>query len=390
MISRSDRLPPSLPHRITLVWLAVAALLPLLLLVSCSPAEDASTATDPSASSGDATGTADQATDPNAGEPNAGDAVVNVYSARHYDTDDALIERFKAETGIDVQVIEGDSAALLERLRREGEDSPADLFITVDAGRLAQAEAEGVFQPIESAVIEERIPDNLRHPEGLWFGLTKRARVLVVAKDRVEAGAITTYEQLADPAWRGRVLIRSSSNIYNQSLMGSILAAHGEDEALAWCEGLVANLARKPQGGDRDQIRALAAGEGDVAVVNSYYLAKMLADDASPEDRAAAEQVAVVFPNQGDRGTHVNLSGAGVVRGAPHRDQAVRFLEYLTSPEAQAVFAGGNKEYPAARGVPSVPELEAFGDFEEDSLNASIYGDNNRAALMLMDRCGWR
>ena len=313
--------------------------------------------------------------------------VVNVYSARHYDTDDALYESFKQQTGIAVNLIEADSAALLERLRREGEQSPADVFVAVDAGRLHQAEQEGIFAAVESATLDQRIPENLRHPEGLWFGLTKRARIIVYAKDRVQPGEIASYEDLADPKWKGRVLIRSSSNIYNQSLMGSILAAHGEEAAEAWCEGLVANLARKPQGGDRDQIRAVAAGEGDVAVANSYYLAKMLA--GSEEDRAVAEQVAVVFPNQGDRGTHVNISGAGVVQGAPNHANAVRFIEFLASPEAQTVFAGGNKEYAVASGNESVPELAAFGEFGEDSLNASVFGANNQRALMLMDRCGW-
>ncbi|MEM7353907.1 MAG: Fe(3+) ABC transporter substrate-binding protein [Acidobacteriota bacterium] len=313
--------------------------------------------------------------------------VVNVYSARHYDTDDALYEEFKKQTGIEVNLIEADSAALLERLRREGDQSPADVFIAVDAGRLHQAEQESIFDPVQSEVLSQRIPENLRHPQGLWFGLTKRARVIVYAKDRVQPEEIGSYEDLADAKWKGRVLIRSSSNIYNQSLMGSILAAHGEEAAEAWCKGLVANMARKPQGGDRDQIRAVAAGEGDVAVVNTYYLAKMLA--GSEEDKAVAEQVAVVFPNQADRGTHVNLSGAGVVKGAPNRDNAVAFIEFLASPKSQAVFAGGNKEYAVSLSNESVPELAEYGEFTEDALNASEFGANNQQSLMVMDRCGW-
>ncbi len=316
------------------------------------------------------------------------DGVVNVYSARHYDVDDEVYESFTRETGIKVNIIEGDSAALLERLRREGEQSPADVFIAVDAGRLYQAEQEGIFDPVESEILSQRIPANLRHPDGLWFGLTKRARILVYAKDRVQPGEINSYEDLADPKWKGRVLIRSSSNIYNQSLMGSILAAHGEEAAEAWCRDLVANMARKPQGGDRDQVRAVAAGEGDVAVANSYYLAHM--SSGSPEDQAAAAKVGVVFPNQDDRGTHVNISGAGVVKGAPNRDNAIRLLEHLTDETAQQLFAGGNKEYPAVAGYATVPELEAFGEFQEDTLNASVFGSNNQQALMIMDRCGWR
>ena len=319
-----------------------------------------------------------------------GEQVVNVYSARHYDTDDQLYAMFKEQTGIEVKVIDGDSAALLERLRREGEQSPADLFIAVDAGRLHQAESEGIFVPANSALLKERIPENLRHPDGLWFGLTKRARVIVYAKDRVGADEIRRYEDLADPKWKNRVLIRSSSNVYNMSLMGSIIAAHGEAEAEEWCRGLVANFARPPQGGDRDQIRAIAAGEGDVAVVNTYYLAQMLAPDASPEDQAAAAAVGVIFPNQGDRGTHVNISGAGLVKGGPNPENTVRFLEFLTGPEAQRILAGDNKEYPVAIGYEWVAELQGFGEFKEDSLNTSVFGANNQDALMTMDRCGWR
>lgn len=322
--------------------------------------------------------------------PENAEKVVNVYSARHYDTDDHLYSIFKEQTGIEVKVIDGDSAALLERLRREGEQSPADVFIAVDAGRLHHAESEGIFAPASSEILEQRIPASLRHPDGLWFGLTKRARVIVYAKDRVQPDEITSYEDLADPKWKGRVLIRSSSNVYNLSLMGSIIAAHGEEGAETWCQGLVANMARPPQGGDRDQVRAVAAGEGDVAVVNTYYLAQMLAADAKPEDQAAAAKVGIIFPNQDNRGTHVNISGAGLVRGGPHTENATRFLEFLTSPEAQMILAGDNKEYPVALGYEWVEELQGFGEFKEDSLNASVFGANNQNALMTMDRCGWR
>ena len=360
----------------------------LLLLATCvacgSADKPADSAAEPAATPDNA------APDGQAGAESATGGVVNVYSARHYDTDDQLYANFEAETGIKVQVIEGDSAALLERLRREGEQSSADLFIAVDAGRLNQAEKEGIFDGVDSAVLNERIPASLRHPDGLWFGLTKRARVIVRAKDRVADGEISSYEDLADPKWKGKVLIRSSSNIYNQSLVGSILAAHGEEATEKWCEGVVANMARKPQGGDRDQVRALAAGEGDVAVVNSYYLGQMVAAADKPEDQEAAAQVAVVFPNQDDRGTHVNISGAGVVRGAPNRDNAIRLLEYLTSESAQKMLADVNKEYPIVASYTPVAELAAFGTFKEDSVNASVFGANGQDALRLMDRCGWR
>lgn len=351
--------------------------LPLLVLVLLAWACSAPPPSEPTAETG-------------ASPESEGQQVVNVYSARHYDTDDQLYAMFEEQTGIEVRVIEGDSAALLERLRREGEQSPADIFIAVDAGRLHHAESEGIFAPASSEVLAERIPANLRHPDGLWFGLTKRARVIVYAKDRVNPEELSRYEDLADAKWKGRVLIRSSSNVYNMSLMGSILAAHGEAEAESWCRGLVANMARPPQGGDRDQIRAIAAGEGDVAVVNTYYLAQMLAPEASPEDQAAGAAVGVIFPNQEDRGTHVNISGAGLVKGAPNPQNAVRFLEFLTSPEAQRILAGDNKEYPVAIGYEWVEELQGFGEFKEDSLNTSIFGANNQNALMTMDRCGWR
>lgn len=313
---------------------------------------------------------------------------VNVYSARHYDTDDRIYQEFEKQTGIKVNLLEGNSDALLERLKREGRRSPADVFITVDAGRLHQAEQQGVFQPVESKVLAERIPEHLRHPDGLWFGLTKRARIILRSKDRVPEGEITTYEDLAKPEWKGRVLIRSSSNVYNQSLVGSLIEAHGEEATEQWCRGLVANLARVPQGGDRDQIAAVAAGEGDVAVSNSYYYARML--NGTPEEKAAAAKVAVVFPNQQDRGTHVNLSGAGVVASAPNKENAVRFLEFLAGDLAQEVFAAGNNEYPVVAGVKKVPVLEQFGDFKEDAVNAAAFGNNNPAAIRIMDRAGWR
>lgn len=316
------------------------------------------------------------------------DGEVNVYSARHYDTDDALIRKFTEETGIKVNIIEGNSDTLLARIKQEGDLSPADVFITVDAGRLRQAEEKGVFEPTTSKVLEARIPASLRHPDGLWFGLTKRARIMVVSTDRVPEDATIDYEDLSDPEWKGRVLIRSSSNIYNQSLVASIIEAAGPEAAEAWCRGVVGNLARVPQGGDRDQIRGVAAGEGDVAVVNHYYLARMIG--GSEADRAAASKVRVVFPNQKNRGTHVNVSGAGVVKGAPNRENAVRFIEFLASNDSQARFASGNQEYPVVEGIEITPVLTGFGPYKSDRLNAAKLGENNKAAVRIMDRAGWR
>ena len=313
---------------------------------------------------------------------------VNVYSARHYDTDDVIYQKFTETTGIEVRLIEGNSDALLERLKREGKRSPADVFITVDAGRLFKAEQQGVFQPDQSTILETRIPASLRHPEGLWFGLTKRARVILRSKARVQPGEITSYEALAEPKWKGRVLIRSSSNVYNQSLVGSLIEVHGEAQAEAWCRGVVTNFARKPQGGDRDQIKAVAAGEGDVAIANSYYYARMLS--GTKEEQEAAAKVQIVFPNQDDRGTHVNISGIGVVKTSPNKANAIKFIEYLTSKEAQRVFAAGNNEYPVVKGVETVPVLKKFGTFKEDVLNPAVFGRNNQKAVRMMDRAAWR
>ena len=314
--------------------------------------------------------------------------VVNVYSARHYDTDDRIYSAFEERTGIKVRLIEGKSDALLARLKREGKRSPADVFITVDAGRLFQAERQRVFQPISSKRLMTRVPANLRHPKGLWFGLTKRARIILRSKERVKEGEITSYEDLAKPKWKGRVLIRSSSNVYNQSLVGSMIVAHGVKGAEAWCRGLVANMARKPQGGDRDQIKGVAAGEADVAVANSYYYARMLS--GTPAEKAAAAKVAVVFPNQDGRGTHVNLSGVGVCAHAPNKANAIKFVEFLSGELAQKTFAAGNNEYPVVRGVETVPVLRNFGTFKEDAVNAAAFGNNNLTAVRSMDRAGWR
>ncbi|WP_207483437.1 Fe(3+) ABC transporter substrate-binding protein [Arenibaculum pallidiluteum] len=316
-------------------------------------------------------------------------AEVNVYSARHYDTDRALYDTFARNTGIKVNLIEGGEDQLIERMRNEGANSPADVLITVDAGRLWRARDAGLLQPTKSAVIEEKVPAHLRDPEGYWTGVAKRARVIIYNKDKVQPSEITSYEGLADPKWKGRLLIRSSTNVYNQSLVGSMLAAHGEKKTEDWARGIVANLARPPQGGDTDQIKAVAAGEGDVAVSNTYYLARLL-NSSKPEEKALGQKLGVVFPNQGDRGTHVNISGAGVAKSAPNRENAIKFIEYLVSPEAQKMFAGRSFEYPVVKGVEADATIASWGEFKEDQLNASIYGRNNAEALKITDRAGWK
>lgn len=316
-------------------------------------------------------------------------AEVNLYSSRHYDADVEMYAAFTNQTGIEVNLIEGDADQLIERIKAEGQNSPADVLITVDAGRLQRADAAGILEPLASAVLNDRIPAHLLHPDGKWYGLSQRVRAIVYAKDRVDPAEITSYEDLADPRWQGRVCIRSSGNIYNQSLVASMIEADGIEATEAWAEGLVANLARDPQGGDTDQIQAVAAGECDLAVVNHYYLVRLMTSD-QPEEQDIAAAVGIVFPNQDGRGAHANISGAGVVATAPNRDNAITFLEYLTTPEAQAYFAEGNHEYPVIEGVKLDPVLEEWGTFKTDTLNAAKLGENNAEAVKLMDRAGWK
>ncbi len=325
---------------------------------------------------------------PGASVVGAEEQVLNLYTSRHYQTDEALYSGFTKETGIKINRIEGKDDALIERIKSEGANSPAVVLITVDAGRLWRAEQAGLLRSLRSKVLEERVPASLRHPDGQWFGFSQRARLIFYDKKRIQAGEIETYEDLADPRWRGEVCIRSSGNIYNLSLLGSMIAADGEAAAEAWATGVVANFARAPQGGDTDQIRAVAAGECGIAVANSYYYARLLRS-SKDSDRAAAQAVGVVFPNQKGRGTHINISGGGVLKAAPHPDAAVRFLEYLASDEAQRFFSAGNNEYPVAVGVAPNATLSALGDFKADTLNVASLGENQPLAQRIFDRAGW-
>ena len=316
------------------------------------------------------------------------ESVVNVYSSRHYDTDLRLYDDFTAATGIVVNRIEAGADELIERIQSEGEFSPADLLITVDAGRLWRAEQAGIFAPVSSEILQNRIPDNLRHPGGLWFGLSKRARVIIYNRDAGKPESLATYADLADPAHRGKLCIRSSGNIYNISLLAGIVARDGVEAAEAWAGDVVANFARPPQSNDTGQIRAVASGECTIAVVNSYYLARLASSEDSAE-RDVAAAVGIVFPDQQGHGTHVNISGAGVVRTAPNRDNAVRFLEYLTSDEAQQYFADGNHEYPVVAGLAGSSAIMALGEFTGDELDAAELGEHQAEAIMIFDRVGW-
>lgn len=318
-----------------------------------------------------------------------GQETVNVYSARHYDSDQVLFDAFTEETGIQVNLIEATAEELVERIRGEGANSPADVIITVDAGNLWRADQAGLLASVDSETLNAAIPENLRHPEGKWFGLATRARVIIYNKETVSPEELSTYEDLASETWQGRLCIRSSTNIYNQSLLASIIASNGEEAAEAWAQGIVNNMAREPEGGDTDQIKAVAAGECDVAVANDYYLARLLASD-DPADQEVANAVGIFFPNQEDRGTHINISGAAVVATAPNRDNAVAFVEFLASPEAQQIFAEQNNEYPAVAGVAASSIIEGFGEFKADTLNVAMYGENNPLAVQMFDRVGWK
>lgn len=315
------------------------------------------------------------------------DEVVNVYSARHYDTDMALYEEFTRQTGIEVNLIEGGSDALIERILNEGEFSPADMLITVDAGRLWRAGENDIFQAIESKVLNNRVPQNLRDPQGFWFGLSKRVRVIAFNKAAGLPVTVTRYEDLANPALTSSVCMRSSSNIYNLSLMSSIIEAHGARAAEDWARGVVANFARAPQGNDTAQLRAVASGECGITVANTYYVGRLIGSD-DPKNNAITDALTIVFPNQGDRGAHVNISGAGVTRYAPNKENAIRFLEYLTSDFAQRLFAKGNNEYPIVG--PTSGPVASLGPFEEDTINSAVLGQRQAEAVRVFDRAGWQ
>jgi iron(III) transport system substrate-binding protein len=315
---------------------------------------------------------------------------LNIYSSRHYKTDEALYEGFTKLTGIKINRIEAGEDALIERVRNEGARSPGDLLITVDAGRLWRAEQFGLFQPVKSAVLEERIPQNLREPGGHWYGFSTRARVIAYSKARVKPGEIENYEQLADARWKGRVCMRSSTNIYNLSLMGALVDHLGEAKAEAWAKGVRENLAQEPRGGDSDQLKAVAGGQCDVTLSNQYYYARLVRSD-KPDEKAVADKLAIVMPNQKSWGTHVNISGAGVLKHAPHRDAAIRFLEYLASDAAQRYFADGNNEWPVvARVRVDNPVLASIGDFKRDLLNVAVLGRNQPTSQKIYDRVAWK
>jgi iron(III) transport system substrate-binding protein len=322
--------------------------------------------------------------------------VLNLYSARHYSTDEALYDNFTKATGIRINRVDADDAGILNRLKAEGAASPADVILLVDAARLYRGEQDGLFLPIKSKLLDEAIPAQLRarpNADGAsaWFGFSTRARIIAYDKTKLKREDVDSYEKLADPRFKGQVCIRSGAHPYNLSLIGALLEHLGEARTEAWIQGLKANLARPPKGGDTDQLRAVASGECALAVSNSYYMARIL-KSTRPEDQAVAERVGIVFPNQGSWGTHVNISGGGVARHAKNRDAAQRFLEYLASPEAQAYFANGNNEWPTVKGAPvDNPALRAMGgaNFKSETIPVAAVGANVARVQALLDRAGF-
>lgn len=320
----------------------------------------------------------------------AQDKVLNLYSARHYDTDEALYAGFTQATGIRIDRIEAGDDQLLERIRNEGANSPGDVLLIVDAARLTSAEQAGLFAPVQSKLLEARIPANFRHAHGQWYGFSSRARVIVYDPRTVKPEDVRSYRGLALPVNRGKVCTRPGSHPYMLSLVSAMIEHLGEAQAEAWARGVVANFARPPRGGDTDQIRAVASGECAIALTNSYYWVRLLRSK-KPEDQAVVQAVRMAWPDQQGHGTHMNISGGGLMRHAPNRDNAIRFLEYLASDAAQAYFAGGNNEWPVVKSATvNNPELAGLGTFKADPLHVGVLGTHLAAAQRLVDRVGWK
>lgn len=314
---------------------------------------------------------------------------VNIYSARHYESDKELYARFQQETGIQVNVVSANAPELIERIKREGAATEADLFITVDGGVLHSAKAAGILQPISSPLVLGNVPASLRDKDNAWVGLTYRARIIVYSKDRVSPSRLSTYEDLASPQWKGKVLARPSSSLYDQSLLASLIALNGEKEALAWVRGFTANFARPPKGNDRSQAKDIAAGLGDVALMNTYYIGQML-NSKDPEEVKAAQSIGLFFPNQKGTGTHINVSGIALTRHAKNQANALQLVEFLTSVPAQELLSTGNYEYPVNPKAKTAPLLAGWGDFKKQSVDFSVLGIHNAKAIQIFTEGGWK
>ena len=315
-------------------------------------------------------------------------ADLNIYTHRHYDSDKLLFKKFSDLTGIKINVIKGGADQLIQRLISEGKNSPADILLTVDAGRLHRAKSLGLLKQVNSKILIKNVPSNMRDYDNYWFGLTVRARIIAYSKERVSKNELSTYEDLANPKWKGRIVVRSSNNIYNQSLMASIINANGSDRALDWARSIKKNMARKPRGNDRDQARAVASGIADLAIINTYYLG-ILENSTDPKDREVAKKLGVFFPNQNNRGTHINVSGGAVTASSKNVKEALKFLEFLTDEQNQKIFSAVNYEYPLEFKNINSKTLRSWGDFKADSINLSILGEHNAEAVKLFDIAKW-
>ncbi len=314
---------------------------------------------------------------------------VNVYSHRHYDTDKKLFKMFEEKTGIKVNVVKAKASALIKRIEAEGTKSPADVLITVDAGRLYQAKEKNILQAINSDYLNKNIPDNLRDVDNKWYALTKRSRVVLHRIGSDVETKLVTYEDLAKPEFKGQIMVRSSNNIYNQSLMAAMIAHHGEEYSLNWAKGVVANMAKAPKGNDRYQVKAVANGIGQIAIANTYYVGKMV-DNKDASQREAVKKVKVLFPKFENGGTHINVSGAGVAKYSPNKDNAIKFIEFMASKEAQELFAEGNYEYPVLKGVKASELVSSWGKFKDDTISINTLGQNNKTAVKIFDKAGWK
>jgi iron(III) transport system substrate-binding protein len=319
----------------------------------------------------------------------AAEPVVNIYSDAQEPLVRPILNEFTKDTGIKVNMVTAEKGMLLTRLEQEGDMTPADLMLTVDVGNLWRAKSKGLLQSVQPANANDQIPANLRDPEGFWYGMTTRARVIFYNKNKVKPEELSTYEDLADPKWKGALLVRSSDNVYNQSLLASIILADGRQKALEWAKGLVANFARPPQGADEDQLKALGAGEGKLAIANSYYYGKML-NSPNEEERTLLSNVGIFFPNQQGRGAHINIRGAGVTKHARNKDNAVKLLEYFLSDKGQSFLAESNYEYPVKQGVAVPATLKAWGEFKADAVSLEEVGKTGPEAVRVMNEAGWR
>jgi len=359
--------------------LAILFLFSAFLLVGCGSKEDPTDKEKPTATENEVEPTVEEKT---GGE-------VNVYTARHYDVDAELYAQFKDETGIQVNVIEAKAPELIERLKREGANTSADLFVTVDGGILNSAKEEGLLQPIESAIIDEQVPSDLRDTDSHWIGLSTRARVIAYAKDRIDPSDLSTYEDLATDKWKGKLLVRSSDSLYNQSLLASLVSINGEEEAKELAAGITNNLARAPEGGDRDQAKAVVAGIGDIAIMNSYYVGRLSVSEEAEEVKVF-EQIGVFFPNQETTGTHVNISGAGLIKESKNKENAIKLIEFLTAVPAQELISQENFEFPVNEDAALPEVLASWGTFKTQKIDFEEYGINNPTAVKIMNEVGWK